>query len=327
MVRPPSLRLRLLVILVWIIALAGGAALVGILLVRPRVLAEAFVSSPARPPALQPAASPDLLLSPASSTPTTFIALDSSPIPTGIPPTQTGTPVTVTEGPATIGWSVEGRPIEVYRFGRGPSGRLIVAGMHGGSEYNTIRLADQLIAYLQGDPGVIPPDVTLYILPDLNPDGEARAHGPLGRANASGVDLNRNWDADWQADWPREGCWIETPVTGGTGPASEPETQALLNFIQTRNIVAVIDYHSAALGILVGGSHPSEGSLRLAAAAAAVSTYAYPPLETGCRSTGGFVDWADRNGIAAVDIELTDHTGTDFEMNLNILNVFLNWKW
>jgi hypothetical protein len=47
---------------------------------------------------------------------------------------------------------------------------------------------------------------------------------------------------------------------------------------------------------------------------------------TGCQYTGAFTDWANENNIAAVDIELTDHTNTDYEMNLKVLNIFLNWK-
>jgi len=240
--------------------------------------------------------------------------------------TETMTPTQFWEGPVTIGKSVQNRPLQVYRFGSGPTNRLIVAGMHGGGEYNTIQLADQLIAYLQGHPEVIPADITLYILRDLNPDGEARAHGVEGRANANGVDLNRNWDANWQIDWPRAGCWIYTPVTGGTRPGSEPETQALMKFILEHNIDAIINYHSAALGVFAGGLPPDDKSIRLAKAIAAVSTYQYPPVKTGCDYTGGFIDWADIHGAAAVDLELTNHTDTDYEMNLRVLNIFLNWK-
>ncbi|HEY5156741.1 MAG TPA: M14 family metallopeptidase [Anaerolineales bacterium] len=241
-------------------------------------------------------------------------------------PTQTMTPIPFWEGPLTIGKSVQKRPLEVYRFGFGPTNRLIVAGIHGGGEYNTIQLADQLIAYLQGHPEIIPADITLYILRDLNPDGEARAHGVEGRANANGVDLNRNWDANWQINWPRAGCWIYTVVTGGTRPGSEPETQALMKFILGHNIDAIINYHSAALGVFAGGLPPDDKSIRLAKAIAAVSTYQYPPVNTGCDYTGGFIDWADIHGAAAVDLELTNHTDTDFEMNLRVLNIFLNWK-
>jgi predicted deacylase len=241
-------------------------------------------------------------------------------------PTETLTPIPFSEGPITIGKSVKGLPLEVYRFGTGPNERLIVAGMHGGNEYNTVELAEQLMAYIGKHPEVIPPDVTLYILHDLNPDGVARALNYLGRANANGVDLNRNWPANWQKDWPRAGCWTTTYVTGGSGPASEPETKALMAFIQSHHFEALINYHSAALGIFPGGIPISDASKSLAQAVADVTTYHYPALNTGCDYTGGMVDWTANQGIASLDLELTNHTDTDFDMNLRVLNVFLNWK-
>jgi predicted deacylase len=240
-------------------------------------------------------------------------------------PTETLTPVPFSEGPMLIGKSVQGRPLEVYRFGTGPSERLIVAGMHGGNEYNTVELAEQLMAYIGKNPEVIPANDTLYVLHDLNPDGVARALNYLGRANADGVDLNRNWPANWQKDWPRAGCWTTTYVTGGTGPASEPETKALMAFIQSHHFDALINYHSAALGIFPGGIPISAASKSLAQAVANVTTYHYPALTTGCDYTGGMVDWTANLGVPSLDLELTNHTDTDFDMNLRVLNVLLNW--
>lgn len=225
-----------------------------------------------------------------------------------------------------IGYSVGGRPLEVFRFGAGEIERMIIAGIHGGYEWNTIALADELIAHLQQHPEVIPPDVTLFILRSLNPDGEARAQGVNGRANENGVDLNRNWPSGWQPDWPRDGCWKYTPVTGGAGPGSEPETQALMNFLLQSRVDALINYHSAVLGIFPGGQPPDEASLRLAEAVAAASPYPYPPIDTGCQFTGQLIDWASDGGIAALDIELRNHRDTDFEINLAILSVLLEWR-
>jgi len=241
-------------------------------------------------------------------------------------PTETLTPIPFSEGPITIGKSVQGRPLQVYRFGTGETERMIVAGMHGGNEYNTVELADQLMAYLGTHPEVVPPGVTLYILEDLNPDGVARALNYLGRANADGVDLNRNWPANWQKDWPRTGCWTTTYVTGGSGPGSEPETKALMAFILAHHLSALINYHSAALGIFPGGTPNTDESKSLAQAVANVTTYHYPALDTGCVYTGGMVDWTANQGIASLDVELTNHTDTDIEMNLRVLKVLLNWK-
>ena len=264
-----------------------------------------------------------------TTTPTLVPTDTLTPSPTFTPtqtPTETRTSIPFSEGPITIGKSVNGLPLEVYRFGTGPTERLIVAGMHGGNEYNTVQLAEQLMAYLNQHPEIVPPTVTLYILHDLNPDGVARALNYLGRANANGVDLNRNWPANWQKDWTRTNCWTTTYVTGGTGPASEPETKALMAFIQSHHFGALINYHSAALGIFPGGIPISAASKSLAQAVAAVTTYHYPPIDIGCEYTGGMVDWTANQGIASLDVELTNHTDTDFDMNLRVLNVLLNWK-
>ncbi|NJN45054.1 MAG: murein peptide amidase A [Anaerolineae bacterium] len=233
---------------------------------------------------------------------------------------------TFSEGPIVIGYSVKGRPIEVYRFGNGPVKRMIVAGIHGGYEANTIALADELIAYIEAHPEIIPHTVTLYILRNLNPDGFARAQGVDGRANENKVDLNRNFPANWEADWSRHGCWSYRPLNGGTSPGSEPETQALIAFASEVRPTAIISYHSAALGIFPGGEPADPESARLAEALAEVSDYPYPPIDTGCFYTGTLPDWAVSVGIASVDLELHNHKHTDFEENLEVLKAFLGWR-
>ncbi len=277
-----------------------------------------------------------------------LIALESTDIPpqathTFIPPSSTATPKPIStltpanttptplvlvyeQGTDVIGYSAEGRPLNVYTFGKGVHERMIVADIHGGDEWNTLTLANQLIQYLNQDASMIPDDITLYILPSLNPDGEVRAHDKYGRLNHNGVDLNRNFPVNWLADWERAGCWNYLPTSGGTGPASEIETQALMNFISTHRIEALISYHSAALGIFPGGDPWDENSVRLAESIAQVSTYRFPPLDTGCTYSGTLPDYAVSKGIAAVDIELTNHIETDFDTNLNLLQVLLDWK-
>jgi hypothetical protein len=226
----------------------------------------------------------------------------------------------------TIGYSVEKRPIIINQFGTGQHGRMIVAGIHGGDEWNTIDLADEMIVYLQDHPEAVPAGVTLYILRSLNPDGEAKGHSPDGRVNANGVDLNRNWSENWVAEWNREGCWNERPTTGGAFPNSEPETQALANFLLGRRVEALISYHSAGLGIFPSGDPSDPDSVKLAEEISKVSGYAYPPVSTGCEYTGTLPDWALKHGIVAVDLELPTATGTDFENNLKILTYLLNWE-
>ncbi len=240
---------------------------------------------------------------------------------------QTPTPFILSGGmrPQIIGYSVSGRPIEVYTFGNGEIQRMIVAGIHGGYEWNTIALADELITHIYENPEIIPSDVTLYILRNLNPDGDARDHGYDGRVNDHGVDLNRNFPTNWAAEWDRDGCWNYGPTTGGIGPGSEPETRALIGFLQSHRIKTLISYHSAALGVFPGGEPWDEESTDFARALAEVTDYSFPPLDTGCIFTGTLADYAVERGAVSVDMELSTHTKTDFERNLDALGILLNW--
>jgi hypothetical protein len=99
-----------------------------------------------------------------------------------------------------------------------------------------------------------------------------------------------------------------------------------MQFLLSQHVDALINYHSAALGIFPGGQPPDSASLLLAEAIAAVSDYPYPPVDTGCQYTGQLIDWASLNGIAALDIELSTHSSTDLRQNLIILTAFLNWR-
>lgn len=292
-------------------------------------------------------ASPSPTIFPTSPNIPRLIALETNlppqPTHTLVPPTATATPKIIStptslhaaatplllfreQQPEAIGYSMEGRPLNVYTFGNGEHERMIVADIHGGDEWNTLTLANQLIQHLNRNPDVVPDEVTLYILQSLNPDGEARSHDKYGRLNANGVDLNRNFPVNWLDDWERAGCWNYLPTTGGTGPGSEVETQALMNFIASHQIEVLISYHSAALGIFPGGDPWDEESVRLAEAIAGVSSYRYPPLDTGCTYSGSLPDFAVSQGAAAADIELTNHIETDFDENLNILDILLHWQ-
>ncbi|MEE4195357.1 MAG: M14 family zinc carboxypeptidase [Anaerolineae bacterium] len=271
-----------------------------------------------------------------SITPSATETPSPTPTPTVIPtatqtPLPTATPILDADGqtPRIIGYSVEGRPLEMYRFGTGEDHRLIIAGIHGGYEYNTVDLAYELITYLQENLELVPQEMTLFLLPALNVDGYTNLRGAYeGRPNANGVDLNRNWNWNWKADWEKSGCWNYAPINGGTSPFSEPETEALRQFILDENINALISYHSAALGIFHGGSpEPHPGSVSLAETAASVSPYAYPAIDYGlCEVTGMLAHWAADQNIAAIDIELTNHAYTDYEINVEILKAFLNWQ-
>jgi len=198
-----------------------------------------------------------------------------------------------------------------------------VAGIHGGYEWNTVVLAEELISYIMEDPNVIPPEVTLYILKNMNPDGYAKAWDATGRANANGVDLNRNFDAEWLVDWNRDVCFNRVYVTAGPEPGSEPETQAIMSFITSHEIEAMIIYHSAGLGIFPGGSPPGPKSQMLAYYISGITPYAYPPKDIGCVYSGAMANWAALQGVPSVDIELSTHGDTDLSINIRVLEFFV----
>jgi protein MpaA len=243
---------------------------------------------------------------------------------------ESPTPFALAEGmrPSVIGFSLAGRPIEVYKFGAGQKEYLVVAGIHGGYEGNTIALANALIMHIDEHPDTIPDNVTLYIIRNMNPDGEARDDGVEGRVNNNGVDLNRNFPSEnWTKEWDRDGCWNYRPTTGGLYGGSEPETRSVMSFIRSRRIQALISYHSAALGVFPGGDPWEADSIRLARALADATGYPYPPIDTGCEYTGTLADWAVENGVgAAVDMELRNHKDTDLPENLKALKVLLNFR-
>lgn len=88
----------------------------------------------------------------------------------------------------------------------------------------------------------------LIAFPILNPDGYRRAEAHLRagrrwtyvRANARGVDLNRNWPTHWARSRLVQRL---IPVIGGAGshPGSEPEVRAVLDAIVATKRIAPVD--------------------------------------------------------------------------------------
>ena len=80
----------------------------------------------------------------------------------------------------SIGKSVEGRIIDVYSFGSGDTHLVFVGGIHGGYEWNSVVLANEIIAHFTANLELIPTNLTVSIIPNLNPDGVVAALGVEG---------------------------------------------------------------------------------------------------------------------------------------------------
>ena len=130
-----------------------------------------------------------------------------------------------------IGYSLEGRPIIAERIGAAGGRKVLVIGAIHGNEDAGLQIVDELRQR------AIDERVELWLIETMNPDGVARQD----RHNSNEVDLNRNFPYKWG------------PIGGpgnsqyaGTGPASEPETQAIVQFITLLRPDIAIWYHQDA---------------------------------------------------------------------------------
>ncbi len=236
-----------------------------------------------------------------------------------------------------IGASVEGRKIESYTYlpaqagGTGDKKLLFVGGIHGGYEWNSVLLAYQFMDYLDKNQNIIPSNLTVTVIPDINPDGVFKVTGKVGRFtvsdvststkilaagrfNADNVDLNRNFDCKWQA----KSTWQSKTVGAGSSVFSEPEALALKNFVLENNPTAVIFWHSQSGSVYA--SQCKDGILL--ETLNIMNTYAqaagYSPVKTfdAYATSGAADDWLASIKIPAITVELKTHSTIEWEQNL-----------
>ncbi len=240
--------------------------------------------------------------------------------------------VPIVSGPQinTIGRSVEGRKIETYSFGQASTSLLFIGGIHGGYEWNSVMLAYKFIDYLTDNPVVIPEDLSITIIPAMNPDGLYQVTGKegrftlldvsanlpngTGRFNANKVDLNRNFDCQWQAT----STWKSNIVSAGTQVFSEPEAKAIRDYALKIKPQAVIFWHSQSNTIYA--SECQKGILPVTrdimSAYSKASNYAQAETFTSYAITGDSGDWLASINIPAITVELQTHETIEWERNL-----------
>lgn len=165
-----------------------------------------------------------------------------------VPPTAAPTTLAAADdflGEETIGFSAQGRPIVASHRGTPGGTVILIVGVIHGNENAGLAILEALRTM------PLPPGIDLWLMDAMNPDGLANDV----RHNGNGVDLNRNFPHDW-TQVAEPGVWEYS----GTGPASEPETQAFIAFADRIRPALTLWYHQDLYRI--SPSNRSDGPLR-----------------------------------------------------------------
>lgn len=230
-----------------------------------------------------------------------------------------------------IGLSVEGREINASTYGDGETHLIFVGGLHGGYEWNSVLLSYQFMDYLEANPGAVPDDLMVSVIPSANPDGVYAVVGregrftamdvpvskevaAAGRFNAHDVDLNRNFDCKWKP----ESMWRAKPVSAGTEPFSEPETRAIQSFVLETNPDAVIFWHSQAGAVYASECETGILPETLDIMNAYSHASGYPAVKSfdHYEITGDAEGWLASIGVPAITVELQTHETVEWVPNL-----------
>ena len=168
----------------------------------------------------------------------------------------------------SIGTSLEGRPIHYVRLSNNPNvdqakPEVMFNSLHHAREPAGLSQMIFFMWYLLENYGTdaeatyLLDNRELYIVPCVNPDGYVynETTDPLGgglwrknrRDNGDGtfgVDLNRNYGWLWGADDNGSSPDPASEVYRGTGPFSEPETQAMRDFCIAHEFRSALNYHT-----------------------------------------------------------------------------------
>lgn len=183
----------------------------------------------------------------------------------------------------SIGNSVLGNKLYYFKIGNGPKEVFYNASFHA-NEWITTPVLMKFIENFSNaftnhtmiygyDPREIFEQVTIYIVPMVNPDGVNLVTGAIKedtvayiqakaisedfpsipfpdgwKANISGIDLNLQFPANWeQAKENKEKLGFTRPAPRdyvGPAPLSAPESQAVYRFTKDHNFGLIIAYHT-----------------------------------------------------------------------------------
>lgn len=220
-----------------------------------------------------------------------------------------------------IGKSHEGRNIYAIKQGDGENAAVFAAAFHS-LEYLTSECVIDFARKYE-NMNDLKNKITLYTIPVVNPDGiEIVMHGidpknPFHRdiithtgiidftkvwqANAFGVDINHNFNADWEKVQNNP-----SPTKyGGVYPESEPETRAVADFLRKIKPALFIAFHSQGKEIYYDFNGMESKSARQNAEYAAQKCGYIAATPVGSASFGGAKDFYIKEfGKAAFTVEL-----------------------
>jgi hypothetical protein len=214
-----------------------------------------------------------------------------------------------------LGRTVRQRPVTGLRVGRGPVSLAFVGAVHAGESGAELMIGafEQLLA----EHKEALDQTSIVAIPVLNLDEREREVQGVPwylRANANGVDLNRNFPVRWEVADHGYGMDSSDPDSmtyRGPFPASEPETRIVMDWLRRARPTVVYAFHSLAgicggcfLGPAIGHAdtalvercrplalaygrgmapeYPEEKFLTFSATAGSLSAWCYGELNTPC---------------------------------------------
>ena len=199
-----------------------------------------------------------------------------------------------------IGFSENNKPLYFFKVGKGNPTIIAQYSIHA-REYVTTYLAIEQIKYMQKTSCG-----TVYFIPMLNPDGVEICLGgkPKYKANARGVDLNVNFDANWgTGEYNKRQKGDSNYI--GERPFSESETLALKNFTLHIKPDATISYHSKGEEVYYYFNQTEKREKRDKALAEIISKSTGYEIKLTPNSAGGYKDWCiDKLKIPAFTVEV-----------------------
>ena len=225
----------------------------------------------------------------------------------------------------TCGKSLLGKELFAFVIGEGKENIVYVGGTHG-IEWLTslllLKFTKNLAIAYENEKTIsgfnvreILKNKKLIIIPELNPDGieiSLKGASACGKykvqnfesckgdfsfwsANARGVDINHNFNADWYTLREAEKeAGIDSPSPsryGGLFPESEPESSAITKLCRGIPVDMLITFHSQGEEIFYEyGKNTPEKSLHIAKVFSALTDYTLVKNE-GLYASGGLKDW------------------------------------